>query len=123
MPVLLSREPAPVDAAGAARRRAGRQTAKADDALAEPVVAKASAEDRTRRRRVLGVRKDPFKPAAAKEEAKAVKKAKKVEKTTTPYGDRAGADQLAVHSRLRSTSAPDHARRAGAEEEGVRRTP
>jgi hypothetical protein len=41
------------------------------DELAEPVVAKVAAEDRTRRRRVLGVRKDPFRPATPKKAKKA----------------------------------------------------
>ena len=61
MPVLLAREPeapaplAPLPVAS-----------EAGDSIAEPVVAKVSAEDRDRRRRVLGVRKDPFKPAPVK---------------------------------------------------------
>ena len=37
-----------------------------DDSLATPVVAEAAAEDGDRRRRVLGVRKDPFGPAPVK---------------------------------------------------------
>jgi hypothetical protein len=41
-------------------------TSKADDAIAEPVVAEVLPEDRSRRRRVLGARKDPFRPAPAK---------------------------------------------------------
>jgi hypothetical protein len=36
---------------------------EADDTIAEPIVAKVTAEDRDRRRRVLGARKDPFAPA------------------------------------------------------------
>jgi hypothetical protein len=39
---------------------------EAGDSIAEPVVAKVSTEDRDRRRRVLGVRKDPFRPAPVK---------------------------------------------------------
>ena len=39
---------------------------EADETIAEPIVAKVTAEDRARRRRVLGVRKDPFKPAPVK---------------------------------------------------------
>jgi hypothetical protein len=42
-----------------------------DDTIAEPVVAAATPEERSRRRRVLGVRKDPFRPAPA-EKPKAV---------------------------------------------------
>jgi len=37
-----------------------------DDTIAEPVVAEVTPEDRARRRRVLGVRKDPFAPAPVK---------------------------------------------------------
>jgi hypothetical protein len=47
-------------------------TTKADDAIAEPVVAAVTPENRSRRRRVLGVRKDPFRPAPVKK-AKAAK--------------------------------------------------
>jgi hypothetical protein len=61
VPFLLAREPqapeplAPLPVAS-----------EAGDSIAEPVVAKVSAEDRDRRRRVLGVRKDPFRPAPVK---------------------------------------------------------
>jgi len=41
-------------------------TSDAEDSIAEPIVAKITAEDRTKRRRVLGSRKDPFKPAPVK---------------------------------------------------------
>jgi hypothetical protein len=80
VPVLLSKDPAPVPPPEQPAAAPAGQTAKADDALAEPVVAKASADDRSKRRRVLGVRKDPFTPAAAKKKPKATKKAHK--KTT-----------------------------------------
>jgi hypothetical protein len=60
VPVLLSRDPKPVHVTA---EPAPAVTSDADEALAEPVVAKVAAEDRTRRRRVLGFRKDPFKPA------------------------------------------------------------
>jgi hypothetical protein len=66
VPVLLAREPAapaPIDPVAI--------TTKADDTIAEPVVAKVTAEDRERRRRVLGVRKDPFRPAPLPKAAKA----------------------------------------------------
>jgi hypothetical protein len=63
VPVLLAREPeepiAPVVSAGAVGP-------EADDAIAEPVVAEVTPEDRSRRRRVLGMRKDPFEPATAR---------------------------------------------------------
>jgi hypothetical protein len=39
---------------------------KADDAIAEPVVARVEPQDRARRRRVLGAVKDPFRPAPPK---------------------------------------------------------
>ncbi|HEY6694081.1 MAG TPA: hypothetical protein VI006_14630 [Solirubrobacteraceae bacterium] len=61
VPVLLAKDPAPV--VPTAPAPAVSSNAGADDAIAEPVVAKATPEDRSRRRRVLGVRKDPFEPA------------------------------------------------------------
>lgn len=72
VPVLLAREPeAPAPLAPLP------VSVEADDTIAEPVVAKVTAEDRDRRRRVLGVRKDPFSPSPI-----AVKKAKKAEAET-----------------------------------------
>lgn len=69
VPVLLSSDPeipapaVPVQSV----------TTNADDVIAEPVVAAAAPEERSRRRRVLGVRKDPFRPMPVKK-AKAAKK-------------------------------------------------
>lgn len=69
VPVLLAREgatPAPIAPVAI--------STEADDTIAEPVVAKVTAEDRDRRRRVLGARKDPFAPAPPKKtKAKAAK--------------------------------------------------
>jgi hypothetical protein len=66
VPVLLAREPAvPAPIAPIAINT------EADDTIAEPVVAKVTAEDRDRRRRVLGARKDPFAPAPPKKSKKA----------------------------------------------------
>jgi len=66
VPVLLSREaevpPPPADPVAV--------TAEAEDSIAEPVVAKVTAADRDKRRRVLGSRKDPFEPAPVKKAAK-----------------------------------------------------
>jgi hypothetical protein len=63
VPVVLAREPdvpvLPSDPAPAT-------TGKPDDTIAEPVVAQVTPEDRSRRRRVLGTVKDPFKPAPVK---------------------------------------------------------
>ncbi len=71
VPVLLAREPAvPETIAPVA------VNTEADDSIAEPIVAKITPEDRNRRRRVLGVRKDPFRPAPVKEP--------KVEQPETP---------------------------------------
>jgi hypothetical protein len=62
VPVLLAREPAvPATIAPVA------VSTEADDSIAEPIVAKVTPEDRDRRRRVLGVRKDPFRPAPVKQ--------------------------------------------------------
>jgi hypothetical protein len=63
VPVVLARSPEapvpPVIGADAV-------TSKADEAIAEPVVAEVTPEDRARRRRVLGSVNDPFRPAPAK---------------------------------------------------------
>jgi hypothetical protein len=72
VPFLLSREAEPVVEPPTASSAAA--TAKVSDTLAEPVVAEATTEDRSRRRRVLGVRKDPFKPAPVKKAKKKVAK-------------------------------------------------
>jgi hypothetical protein len=50
-PVALPPDPAPSE------------TVEADAGVGQPIVAMAAAEDRDRRRRVLGARKDPFAPA------------------------------------------------------------
>jgi hypothetical protein len=59
VPIVLAREPqappAPVVPAEVL-------TATAGDEIAEPIVAEVTSEDRSRRRRVLGARKDPFRP-------------------------------------------------------------
>jgi len=49
VPVLLARDATPVDTPALPETSAPAETAAADDALAEPVVAKASADDRSRR--------------------------------------------------------------------------
>jgi hypothetical protein len=61
VPMLLAREPAVPEAIAPVA-----VTTEADDSIAEPIVAKVTPEDRDRRRRVLGVRKDPFRPAPVK---------------------------------------------------------
>jgi hypothetical protein len=63
VPVLLTRDPeVPIPPADPGQA----VTSKADDAIAEPVVAEVTPEDRSRRRRVLGAVKDPFSPAPVK---------------------------------------------------------
>jgi hypothetical protein len=88
VPVLLARDAAPVATPPLPQTSAPAETAKAgdDDAFAEPVVAKASASDRSRRRRVLGSRKNPFEPAPVKKPKK-----KKTEKAST--ADKADTDK------------------------------
>jgi hypothetical protein len=81
VPLLLARDPKPVAAPGPAVS----VSSKADDAIAEPVVAKATPEDRGRRRRVLGTRKDPFEPAPVKKPK--VAKKKTVKKVVKPPAD------------------------------------
>jgi hypothetical protein len=66
VPVLLKKDPEPIVPSAPATSEAPAESANADDAFAEPVVSKASSEDRSRRRRVLGSRKDPFEPAPVK---------------------------------------------------------
>ena len=63
VPVLLAREPAVPEPLAPLP-----VTTEADDTIAEPIVAKVTAEDRDRRRRVLGVRKDPFRAGAGQED-------------------------------------------------------
>jgi hypothetical protein len=87
VPVLLAREPAaPSPIAPIA------VTTTADDTIAEPVVAKVTAEDRARRRRVLGVRKDPFRPAPIKK----AKTAKVDEAKTEPAPTTSSTDTSAA---------------------------
>jgi hypothetical protein len=84
VPVLLARDAAPAAVPPLPQSSAPAETAKAaaDDAFAEPVVAKASAADRGRRRRVLGSRKNPFEPAPPKK-TKKQKKQPAAEKADT----------------------------------------
>jgi hypothetical protein len=81
VPVMLKREAEPV---AAPAEPVPAEPVKVDPTLGEPVVAMASAEDRDRRRRVLGARKDPFEPAPAP-------KAKEQEKAPEAAGDDAGS--------------------------------
>jgi hypothetical protein len=85
VPVLLSRDAAPVTPPEQPANAPAEQSAKTDDALAEPVVAKVSSTDRAKRRRVIGTRKDPFKPAALKKTHKVTKKV--VKKPAEPKPD------------------------------------
>jgi hypothetical protein len=78
VPVLLSRDAEPVATPPAAG--APVSTAKVSDTLAAPVVDEATPQDRSRRRRVLGLRKDPFMPEAIKHPKKKKKTAKKTTK-------------------------------------------
>ncbi len=79
VPVLLARDATPVDTPALPQTSAPAETANAgdDDTFAEPVVAKASAADRSRRRRVLGSRKNPFEPAPVKKPKKKASTEKK----------------------------------------------
>jgi hypothetical protein len=84
VPFVLAKQPAPVPEAPVTN--APSEPSGADDSLAEPVVAKVSSADRSRRRRVLGVRKDPFAPAPLPKPKKKTAK-KSVKKTeTSPSG-------------------------------------
>jgi hypothetical protein len=79
VPVLLSRDAAPVAAPTAPEPAT---SAKVSDSLATPVVDAATPQERSRRRRVLGVRKDPFTPEAIKHPKK--KKKAKAKKAARP---------------------------------------
>ena len=85
VPVLLARDATPVDTPALPETSAPAETANSDEALAEPVVAKASTADRSRRRRVLGSRKNPFEPAPVKKP-----KAKKTTKDDSGKTDSKG---------------------------------
>jgi hypothetical protein len=103
VPFVLAKHPEPV-VPEAPVTNSPAESAKADDSLAEPVVAKVSSADRSRRRRVLGVRKDPFEPAPVKKP----KKKKTAKKTTeTPATDNgAGAGAPTPTSPVPSTPIP-----------------
>ena len=65
VPLLLAKDPAPIPAESTAPV-AGANAATAEaDALDDPVVSLVTDGERTQRRRVLGVRKNPFQPAKA----------------------------------------------------------
>jgi hypothetical protein len=99
VPVLLSKDAAPVPAAPAPVEPT--TSAKVSDTLATPVVDQATPEQRSRRRRVLGVRKDPFAPESVKHPKKAKKK-KKVKKLATT----SRPSTTPTQSSTPSTSAP-----------------
>jgi hypothetical protein len=75
VPVLLGRDPEPV--AAPSQAAAPGTSANVSDSLAAPVVDKATPEQRSRRRRVLGARKDPFAPDSVKHPKKQKKAVKK----------------------------------------------
>jgi hypothetical protein len=79
VPFLLSRDAEPVATSSLPSAGSG---AKVSDSLGDPVVDTATPEERSRRRRVLGVRKDPFTPDAIKHPKK--KKAARKATSTTP---------------------------------------
>jgi hypothetical protein len=81
VPFLLARDPEPVPAAPVPG--AG-STAKVSDSLGEPVIDPATPEQRSRRRRVLGARKDPFTPEAVKHPKKHKTTTVKKQVPTTP---------------------------------------
>jgi hypothetical protein len=80
VPLVLAEDPEPVP--GPELSAPAVTAANASDPLAEPVVALAEPSDRSRRRRVLGARKDPFAPAPPPKPAK--KAAKQATEVTEP---------------------------------------
>jgi hypothetical protein len=98
VPVLLSHDAEPVPAVQAPVEPV--TSTKVSDSLATPVVDEATPEQRSRRRRVLGLRKDPFAPEAVKHPKKKKKKAKKAATPTQPTAP------TTTQSSTPSTSAP-----------------
>jgi hypothetical protein len=80
IPFLLARDPEVVPAPTAP---VGASGAKVSDSLGTPVIDAATPEDRSRRRRVLGARKDPFTPDSIKHPKKVKKHKAKVTKQET----------------------------------------
>src|SRR5437867_1221671 len=83
VPFVLKRDTEPVATPPASAPDSG---TKVSAGLAEPVVAAATPEERSRRRRVLGSRKDPFTPESVKhpKKKKAAKKPKVAVVKTAP---------------------------------------
>jgi hypothetical protein len=106
VPVMLARDPAPVTPPEPAAQAPASQSAKTDDALAEPVVAKVSSTEKARRRRVLGVRKDPFTPAVLKHKKKKTTTAKKATKKRAPEPTQETTTPSAPSEPAPTTSAP-----------------
>ena len=100
VPFVLASQPAPVvPQADPAPAVTG------DDELAEPVVAKVAAEERTRRRRVLGARKDPFEPAPAPKKKKATS-SKANQTSTKQAGTPTGSSSAPTTTSGGGSSAP-----------------
>ena len=107
VPVLLARDPAPVTEP--ATNAPAAETVEVDDTLAEPVIAKATPEDRSRRRRVLGARKDPFEPAPVKKPKQKKTKASSSAKTqqdTSASKDTGGSSAPSIPSAPSAPSVP-----------------
>jgi hypothetical protein len=66
VPFLLAKDPEPTAAPVTAAPKAETATASASAATAEPIVTLVQEGERTKRRRVLGARKNPFEPAPVK---------------------------------------------------------
>jgi hypothetical protein len=73
-------------------------TTEADDAIAEPVVAEVLPEDRSRRRRLLGQRKDPFRPAPPAKKAKAEGKDSEQQQSDSKPQQPSGGDEKPAES-------------------------
>jgi hypothetical protein len=99
VPLLLGRDAEPV--ATPTLPSAGTGT-KVSDSLAEPVIDPAAPEQRSRRRRVLGVRKDPFKPDGLKHP----KKAKKAKKAAARHATRISVTKPSTPTTTPTSSTP-----------------
>jgi hypothetical protein len=107
VPFLLARQPAPVSERPSTGTSA--ETVNVEDALADPVVAKAAPEDRDRRRRVLGARKNPFQPAPLpkpKKKKTAAKQTAKKHATTPDTPKTSGGTSVPTGSTIPVTTTP-----------------
>jgi hypothetical protein len=104
VPVVLARDAA-APVVPASPVPAG--SAKADDTIAEPVVASVAADKRSRRRRVLGDAKDPFKPAPPKKVKADASQTEQLPKVDVPSTDSGGSTDTGTGGTTPAEPAPE----------------